>query len=238
VLALAGGGIIASLALVVLSPLLLRGDLSFHGTDWLRLSYVGQTYGAVSALLAALALLGVAVSVLLQVREARNNRLQAERTRHYELLRMALENPSYFRVFARPEGTDDQKRLVTYTNLLLQYWLMIWEFGDLSEQELRGYIAPDLFGTDAGRAYWEQVGSARLDYAETKKARKFEEILDEEYKKVIALVAGQPDETVTPNPRRANRSSNPAAVGSVLIGIAVAGVAVRGILKSLRKRAI
>jgi len=59
--------------LVAVSPFALN-LLSPNATDWTQLSLIGQTYGAASALLAVIALLGVAVSLLMQAREARASR--------------------------------------------------------------------------------------------------------------------------------------------------------------------
>jgi hypothetical protein len=76
--------------------------------DWGRLSYIGQTYGAESAILSALAVGGVSVSLFLQARQARATSLflqarQARATniqmvRDYrrELIMMALENPDLY----------------------------------------------------------------------------------------------------------------------------------------------
>ena len=81
----------AGLALVTASPLALRSLANLHQFDWPRLSNVGQTYGAISAMLVVIGLSGVAVTVFLQVRESRHTRVQAARTRHYDLMRMALD---------------------------------------------------------------------------------------------------------------------------------------------------
>ena len=83
----------AGLALVTASPLALRSLANLHQFDWPRLSNVGQTYGAISAMLVVIGLSGVAVTVFLQVRESRHTRVQAARTRHYDLMRMALDDP-------------------------------------------------------------------------------------------------------------------------------------------------
>src|SRR5690349_1967572 len=94
------GVTIVLVALVTLSPLAFRGLLSFPGINWATLSNVGQTYGAVSALLAALALSGVVVSIFFQVRESRYNRIQVARARQFDLARLAMDNPFYLEVFA------------------------------------------------------------------------------------------------------------------------------------------
>ena len=74
--------ILISLTLVTLSPFALRVIIFLPGINWVKLSNVGQTYGAVSALVAALALAGVAISIAMQAREARYNRWEAGRARH------------------------------------------------------------------------------------------------------------------------------------------------------------
>ncbi|MFV2175287.1 DUF6082 family protein [Actinomadura sp. LOL_011] len=56
---------------------------------------MGQTYGAVSALLAAGALVVLGFSVALQAGEARHAREQAARGTQFELMRMILDDPVY-----------------------------------------------------------------------------------------------------------------------------------------------
>ena len=94
---------VAVVVLILLSPLLLRQLGRIGGVDWIRLSYIGQTYGAASATLSALAVAGVAISLFLQARQARATNIQMIRDYQRELLKMALENPSlYFPSCARP----------------------------------------------------------------------------------------------------------------------------------------
>jgi hypothetical protein len=57
--------LIGTLGIVFLSPLALTWLPEDDGPDWSKLSNIGQTYGAASAVLAVLALAGVAVSLLL-----------------------------------------------------------------------------------------------------------------------------------------------------------------------------
>ncbi len=87
----------AAMILVLLSPLGIYELVAVHHTNWERLSYVGQTYGVVSALLDAAALVGVVVSLLLQVRETALSRVQAGRSRHFELIQMAMQDPLHRR---------------------------------------------------------------------------------------------------------------------------------------------
>jgi hypothetical protein len=179
-------GVIVILVLVVLSPIGLRTVSALPNLNWGRLSNVGQTYGAVSALFAALALVGVSISVLLQLREIRFNRLEAGRARHYELIRLAMENPSYLGIFSFPEDASiEVRQAIAYINLCLQFWQMLWEFSDISETELRAQ-ARGLFSTSQGRDYWRQYGHVRLANDNTKKERAFDRAIDIVYKEAVA----------------------------------------------------
>jgi uncharacterized membrane protein (Fun14 family) len=64
------------LSLVLLSPVLLRQLGRISGIDWARLSNIGQTYGAASAVLSAIALIGISLSLLVQARQARDERIR------------------------------------------------------------------------------------------------------------------------------------------------------------------
>ncbi|OLB64717.1 MAG: hypothetical protein AUI10_09845 [Actinobacteria bacterium 13_2_20CM_2_72_6] len=70
---LLGAAVAVTVAAVVLSPFLL-GALGGFGVNWTRLSEIGQTYGAVSAVLSALALGAVAAGGNRRGRSAPNRR--------------------------------------------------------------------------------------------------------------------------------------------------------------------
>lgn len=171
---------VAGLILVGLSPIALRSLANIRGVDWAKLSNVGQAYGTVSALLVVLGLSGVAVTMLMQVRESRHSRVQAARSRQHDLVRMAMDDPLYMSVMA-PGGDFDERRQASYVNLWLQFWLMLWDFGDLSEAELRNVLAAELFSSTAGRRSWERFRGVRIRDSERRQHRRFYDILDQEY---------------------------------------------------------
>jgi ABC-type sulfate transport system permease subunit len=76
---------------VALSPAVIGHVSNTSDAQWQRLSNIGQTYGAASAMLSVLALIGVAISLILQSRETRAAREQARRALHFELLKMAMD---------------------------------------------------------------------------------------------------------------------------------------------------
>jgi Family of unknown function (DUF6082) len=96
--------IAASIALVVASPIGLKWIAEIPGMNWANLSNVGQTYGAISALLTAPTFGGVVISLLYQARDVKISREQASRTFHHELLKMEMEDPFYMNVMAVPWG--------------------------------------------------------------------------------------------------------------------------------------
>ena len=174
---------IAVSTLVVISPLALRVIALIPNISWPELSNIGQTYGAVSALLAALALVGVAASVLMQNRELRHSRWESGRARHFEIIRMALDDPLCRQVYGARAMPENEARLEGYVNLLLEYWVMLWEFGDIQEERLRTFLE-ELLGSKAGHVYWQKFGSVRLHEAGTKRERTFQRIADEVYRKL------------------------------------------------------
>lgn len=151
-------------------------------TDWQRLADVAGTYAAVSAVLALLALLGVAVSLVLQARELRSARIQAQRAGHSELMRLALEDPLYLQVLGPSRFPDDaQRRQNLFANLLVSHWQMSYELGEMTDVRLRVVAAP-FFQGEAGRRFWRLARDARLRTSGGRRSRRFHEILDEEYR--------------------------------------------------------
>src|ERR1022692_2593180 len=84
------------LSLILVSPFLLRQLAQIKGFDWTELSNIGQTYGAASAILSAVALIGITLSLLIQARQATTERVRITRERHMELLRVILDAPEIY----------------------------------------------------------------------------------------------------------------------------------------------
>jgi hypothetical protein len=85
-----------------------------------------------------------------------------------------------------PGGAFNERRQASYVNLWIQFWLMLWEFGDLSEAELRRVLAAELFSSSAGRHSWERFRSIRIRDSERRQHRRFYDILDQEYELIVA----------------------------------------------------
>jgi hypothetical protein len=200
-------GLMAIVILVVLSPFALAG-IGHFGNDWIRFSDIGQTYGAVSALVSALALGGILVSLLYQARDSRNSYEQMTRTFQFELIKLELEDPSLMAAMGAPWGNEmpsDRKSLREF--LYVQMWVSFlsgnYATGELSASTVRQFAALELFRGKAGRIYWAAVGKRQLANSKGH-YNEFFRLLDAEYKSVIS--SGVPeagpidDDTVAASP--------------------------------------
>jgi Family of unknown function (DUF6082) len=219
--------ILMSSGLVALSPLALTYLNVKKSTDWDRLSAIGQTYGATSALLAGLALTGVAASLFFQAREAKATREQALRALHGDLMRMAMEDPLYracWGAFFSSEDEDAQ-RAHMYVNMIINHWLLMWELSAITEQHLRA-IANVVLSGEIGHRFWSDGRELRMASVGTKRERRFNQILDEEYAKTPEPATSEDASRVTPRPSPASdKRTMYGLVGGAILGAAGAVLA-------------
>ena len=219
-------GLIASigiLLLVLVSPLLLSQLGNEQGVNWSKLSEIGQTYGAASAILSGFALLGVSFSLLIQRRQTRAESIGIVRERHMELTRMILNDPDiYGPVVGMSLSHDaDGRRRSLFATMWINYAWMSYQLGVLPETALRDELLAGAFDSGFTRDWWNAARPDWIHYSGDKRRdRQFIRIMDEEYNK--AVTAGPP--TVRPREesmsqrerRRANCWRIPA---SMTIGI-------------------
>jgi hypothetical protein len=215
------------LGLVLLSPLLLRELDKLATVDWSRLGAIGQAYGATSAILAMVALGGVAVSLFVQTRQVRAGQVQAVREAHQQLMFMQLENMPVYRPCWGPVDvpTIEANKQLTYMNLIINYLVMGYEMGIIPGREIRSAMA-DMFKGEIGRDYWKRARSAWVNAFERRKhGRRFLRIVDEEFQKAIAVGPPVPSRTYDDFDTWAApfRGSNPARSPIPGILIAFAG---------------
>lgn len=178
---------------IAVSPIGLRAaEITFGDQDWNTLSLIGQAYGAASAILAGLALLGIGGSLFMQVRESKTNREQKLRTLHLELLKMSLDDPDLMDCWGHFSDASDQniRRQHLYVNLIFSHWQMVFEIGYLCEPELRE-MASSLFTGSIGRDFWLNSRQIRILSSTTPRAKRFHRIIDEEYRKAVDEEKGE-----------------------------------------------
>lgn len=174
-LALVGIGLIGS------SPIALG---LFGGTTphWQRLSFIGQTYGAASAVISVLALVGVVVTLLYQASETKLAREESRRQAISALLAMAMEDPDLDECWGPlpvPADAKSRKQQL-YTNMIVSEWQVSFETGALPEARLRA-VAREMFHGTVGRTYWREARDVRASTAASRRARRFHHVLDEEF---------------------------------------------------------
>src|SRR5215469_14491248 len=137
---------VGGLALVLISPILLRQLDRTRGINWPLLSNIGQTYGAASAILSAVALLGISISLLVQARQAKTERVRIMRERQMELLRITLDSPDIYGpiVGARGQSALDARRHI-YITMWMNHARMNFETGELSQESLRAEFCGLMF---------------------------------------------------------------------------------------------
>ncbi|GAA3348361.1 hypothetical protein GCM10020358_66570 [Amorphoplanes nipponensis] len=146
---------------------------------WVMLADVGEAYGGASALLSAAALSGIGASLFLQSRQMRQELMSLDKQRHFELVKLALENPEFVEVIdGSPLDAQDGRQKI-YANLTLTYWLAMWELGEIGEAELRT-LTSHMFRSGISRAWWGQV-SSRWITIRGHRRRRFVQIVREEW---------------------------------------------------------
>jgi hypothetical protein len=234
--------VVGALGGVIFSPLVIGRLSPADDAQWQRLSDVGQTYGAASAVLSVLALIGVVVSLMIQARETRVAREQARRALHFELLKMAMDDPFYLRVwgpFAPPD--TDRYREHMYANLIVSHWQMDWEVGTLDEEHLREVAAIFLQG-EIGNRFWHDVREMRMKAeGSQRRRRRFLQIIDQEYRQAVIVPfdesgsVGASGVDAPSEPTRADRSTRWKVIGTLALG-AVVGTEVGAWMLRRRRR--
>jgi hypothetical protein len=211
--------VLLAAGLVGFSPLALD---FFTGTPgyWERLSFIGQTYGAASALLSVVAIIGVVATLSYQAREVKISREEARRSAISDLLKMAMHDPDFNECWG-PTGLDEpfkDQRQHMYVNMILSEWQMSFETGALGEKRLRA-ISGELFRGRIGRKFWEDAREVRLATTENRKARRFHEVLDEAYHDTKDLpLPPEPQSEPVQSPRDQSRAQWRSAVLGAVTG--------------------
>jgi hypothetical protein len=175
--------------LVIISPLALT-KIEGLRKDWGELSSIGQTYGAISALISSLALGGVVISLLYQARAGRTAREQSIRNLQQQLIRMEMEDPTLMTAIGAPWGLRipaDSVRIREhlYIHMWTSFWAGNFVVGEMTASTVKKMARSELLNSSAGRRYWSNVRDNVLSTNEGK-YRQFALIVDREYKNVIS----------------------------------------------------
>ncbi|MFE2526892.1 DUF6082 family protein [Streptomyces sp. NPDC059382] len=159
-------------------------------TDWDKLSDISQAYGAVSVVLSAIALVGVALSLLFQVRQARTSSEQTIRDSHLQLVTIALSNPDLLLAWSPPVAPVTLKRHQQHliTSLALGELLHRFRIGHLSGGKLVVKLDSH-FRSEIAREQWEREGPGwrRTMESGDRRDQVFVRLVDERYQAAVAV---------------------------------------------------
>ncbi|MEV6033978.1 DUF6082 family protein [Nonomuraea sp. NPDC052116] len=185
------GGVAAGLAVLVVllaSPFALGRLAGATGVDWASLADVGDAYGSVVALLTAVSLLVLAVSVAFQARTARISSETAVRMLHMEMMRFTIEDPSLLQMEgAEWDGTaeaSEEMRRWAFVNMQLGLYRSFHALKELPTAELRMAMAAR-FRSRMGRDHWEHNQAWFRASERNRHDRRFNEIVEEEYQRAV-----------------------------------------------------
>jgi hypothetical protein len=223
--------VLFGVALISLSPLAL-GTFRGATAQWERLSFIGQTYGAASAIVSVFALVGVVLTLGYQARETKRAREETRRQAIADLLKMAMEDPDLDECWGPVPASDDQKtrKQQLYTNMIIAAWEMAYETGATPEHRLR-YNANEMFSGEVGRTFWRNSRDSRLSTSANRRERRFHQILDEEYQRIVRV---QQAGSGIMSLKKGNRKST---VDARHVAWLAAGGIITGIACWLRRRA-
>ncbi|MGW1002513.1 DUF6082 family protein [Streptomyces sp. NPDC002520] len=226
-----------ALTVVLLSPFALEEISGSRGVDWNRLSQIGAAYGFTSAIVSALALAGVAASLIVQNRQARAEQIQGIRGYYLELVRLELDDMALYQpVWGYTDIVDpDERKRHVYADLMLNYAWMGFEIGTIGEGLLRDMLA-GMFTGEAGRDYWSRARTSWVARSSgSRVGRRFVAVVGEEHARAVA--AGPPTRSpLAPDPPAASVAGTSrgwrTSVGA-LVGLGT-GLALGSLLRSRR----
>ncbi|MGW5556139.1 DUF6082 family protein [Micromonospora sp. NPDC003944] len=164
------------------APPIVSWYVSDSKLDWVQLANVGQAYGFSATIVSALALIAIALSLRMQVVEARAQRRENHRTYHMQLLTMAIQDPSLADCVPSNFGNGHDKKKLYYMNLWFWWWSYNYSAGLMPEEQVRRSIA-FFAGSELGRHYIDTHVEWR-DSTVDRSQKEFFRIVDEERLKV------------------------------------------------------
>ena len=149
------------------------------GTDegWHRLSDVGSAFGIISAVISAVALVGVAISLNVQRRHTRIAQLEVVLALRTQLLQVAVDQPAFLRIWGF-DATEGKER--AYTSMVFSYLNMAYSLGLLTNFELTRYCAA-AFREPAVLAFWAASREVYLNGAKSAREREFAGTVEREF---------------------------------------------------------
>jgi hypothetical protein len=138
-----------------------------------------MTIAIISTLISSIALVGVAVSLLLQARQLRANQIQTSRAAQVELIKLAVDNRE---LVSEIYGEKPEAYLKgTYINWFIKYLELSYSMKVISKDSVQLQITR-LFTADYPYEWWARVRDVYHVEATTRRERQFLAITDEAFR--------------------------------------------------------
>jgi Family of unknown function (DUF6082) len=184
--------VVVVIIVIALAPLGMAA-LAKGRENWPLLANVGQAYGGISALISAIALVGVIGALLIQTNQHRLDRLTAIRGRQAQIYSVARENPKlYYPVLGMDFQDEGSMRRRMFRLEALQYFATGFETGLLTKEILRRDAFAGFFRYEENRQFWEMASSDWLVATPGRKRRKFVKIVNKELAHAKSIGPGLP----------------------------------------------
>lgn len=168
-------------AMVLLSATPLVLNRLYPPEDYSRVSDVGQAFGAASALIALLALGVVVATLVVQLRQLRNEQIGKLRARNEEMVRLSMDDPVYRQCWgARMSPADIDEDLFYFCSDVIKLWTHAWELKDLPEDQARTFLR-QFFDSEVPRRYWEHHGDWHMPRERRSSRENFHELVNDEF---------------------------------------------------------
>jgi Family of unknown function (DUF6082) len=139
----------------------------------------------ISIVISAIALVGAAISLILQARQLRMSLLQSLRTTHAETIRMAFDHPE---IVAKVEGDDDPELVAktAYVNWNMQHLKMTFLLKSTSRDLLQSE-AERMFQAQFVRDFWKNAEPVYKMEARSRRENEFVKTVDDAFRQVTLL---------------------------------------------------
>lgn len=180
---------VATAIVIALTPLVLQAAAP-ASRDWGRLSDISQTYGALSVLFSAAALVGVATSLAHQARQTEIANDEAQRASHRELVLTAINDADLVVCYEPgPQRISLRTRKqLWFSNLILHHWYADYRLKRINDDALR-VLLTDHFKGEAARRHWHSYADPWRRYVAAlgeRRSVQFAVLVDEVYTAAVA----------------------------------------------------
>jgi Family of unknown function (DUF6082) len=183
-------------ALFAVLPYWLARLNSWIGADELaRMANVGEAYGAPSALLAGVAMIGVTAALVFQIRQFKTGQAIEMRKMQIDLMRMVMDDPALRPTSPNyPDLSTEERRRAIYSNLMFKYLELGYEIGYVSRESLELELS-EQFRIDEIGEMWRKARRQFAASASNRGQRDFVDIAD---RSLAAASAGAPVAALVP----------------------------------------